>query len=140
MKEKAAHDAPVEEPGNPMSAALLAVSMNRYQRSRAALRASRLLIRLSRIGMARGRRLLERHASPDGGSVSPESTRLKHGSTCQENRSLRPAYPTARSTEKRAAPIDRSARAMNEVGRVLTENASPGPSVLATGAAMWREH
>src|SRR5215813_8464672 len=139
MRGKAGHYAPVEEPGNPMSAALLTASMKRYQRSCAALRASRLLIHLSRIGMARGRRLLERHASPNGGSVSPESIRLRHGSPCQENRSLRSAYPTARSTEKRAAPIDRSARAMNEVGRVLTEHALPGPSVLAAGAATRRE-
>jgi len=72
MRGKAAHDAPVQKPGNPMSAVLLAVSMKRYQRSRAALRASRLLIHLSRIGMARCRTLLERHASPNGGSVSPE--------------------------------------------------------------------
>ena len=72
MRGKAAHDAPVQEPGNPMSAALLAVSIKRYRRSCAALRASRLLIHLSRIGMARGRRLLERHASPNGGSVSHE--------------------------------------------------------------------
>src|SRR5499433_1696915 len=72
MRGKAAHDAPVQEPCNPMSAALLAMSMKRYQRSCAALRASRLLIHLSRIGMARGRTLLERHASPNGGSVSPE--------------------------------------------------------------------
>ena len=55
-----------------MSAALLAMSMKRYQRSCAALRASRLLIHLSRIGMARYRTLLEGQASPNGGSVSPE--------------------------------------------------------------------
>jgi hypothetical protein len=57
---------PAEEPGKPMSTARLAVSMKRYQRSCAALRASRLLIRLSRIGMARGRALLEQQASKDG--------------------------------------------------------------------------
>src|SRR5262245_11288989 len=125
MRGKAAHDAPVQEPGNPMSAALLAVSMKRYQRSCAALRASRLLIHLSRIGMARARTLLERHASPNGGSASPESIRLRHESPCRKNRSLRSAYPAVRSTEKRAAPIDRSARAMNEAFRTLAENASP---------------
>ena len=64
--------APVLRLAEPPSAALVAVSMKRYQRSCAALRASRLLIHLSRIGMARGRRLLERHASPNGGSVSHE--------------------------------------------------------------------
>src|SRR5262245_52899550 len=71
MREKAAHDTPVQEPGNLMSAALLAVSMKRYERSCATLRASRLLIHLSRIGMARGRTWLERHASPNGGPLSP---------------------------------------------------------------------
>src|SRR5262245_27328663 len=72
MREKAARDAPVQEPGNLMSAALVAVSMKRYQRSCATLRASRLLIHLSRIGMARGRTWLERYASPNGGPVTPE--------------------------------------------------------------------
>jgi len=64
--------APVLRLAEPPSAALVAVSMKRYQRSCAALRASRLLIHLSRMGMARGRTLLEGQANPNGGSVSPE--------------------------------------------------------------------
>ena len=62
----------IHAPAEPPSAALVAVSMKRFRRSGAALRASRLLIHLSRIGMARGRTLLEGQASPNGGSVSPE--------------------------------------------------------------------
>src|SRR5215510_4655181 len=51
-----------QKPGDPTSAALQ-LSMRRYRRSCAALRASRLLIDLSRIGMARCRILLERQVS-----------------------------------------------------------------------------
>jgi len=52
------------KPGGPRSTALQS-SMKRYQRSCATLRASRLLIDLSRIGMARGRALLEQQASKE---------------------------------------------------------------------------
>jgi len=129
---------PVDEPGKPMSTALLAVSMKRYQRSCAALRTSRLLIHLSRIGMARGRAWLERQASQNGGSVSPEKHSPSARVAMPEERSLRSAYLTARLTEKRSAPIDRSARAMNEVFRVLTEHASPGPQSLPSAVGHLR--
>ena len=129
---------PVEVPGKPMSTGLLAVSMKRYQRSCAALRASRLLIHLSRIGMARGRAWLEQQASQNGGSVSPEKHSPQACVAMPEERSPLLAYVTARSTEKRAAPIDRSARAMNEVCRVLTENASPRPQSLPSAVVHLR--
>ena len=64
--------APVLRLAEPPSAALVAVSMKRYQRSCAALRASRLLIHLSRIGMARCRTLLEGQASQSGRPASSE--------------------------------------------------------------------
>src|SRR5262245_4198628 len=64
--------APVPRLAEPPSAALVAVSMKRYQRSCAALRASRLLIHLSRIGMARCRTLLEEQASQSGRPASSE--------------------------------------------------------------------
>ncbi|HKA59147.1 MAG TPA: hypothetical protein VKD28_11090 [Gemmatimonadales bacterium] len=63
---------PVLRLAEPPSAALVAVSMKRYERSRAALRASILLLHLSRIGIAHGRVLLERQANKSGRAVSPE--------------------------------------------------------------------
>ena len=85
-----------------------------------------------------GRAWLERQASQNGGSVSPEKHSPRARVAMPEERSLRSGYLAARLTEKRAAPIDRSARAINQVCRVLTEHASPGPQSLPSAVVHLR--
>src|SRR5215510_1357392 len=64
--------ASVQKPDDPTST-MLQVSMKRHQRSCATLRASRLLIDLSRISITRRRTLLEQQANENGtpGEQSP---------------------------------------------------------------------
>jgi len=64
---------PAQKLADLTTASLLAVSMKRYERSCAALRASTLLLHLSHIGIAHGRALLERHANKSGRPVSLEA-------------------------------------------------------------------
>ena len=88
--------APVQKPGDPTSTVLQS-SMKRYQRSRATLRVSRLLINLSRIGMARGRALLEQLASRAGspGEQSPH----ERGAESLVQRTDRWTYSVTSSSE-----------------------------------------
>jgi len=86
----------VRKPGGPRSTSLQ-LSMKRYQRSCATLRASRLLIDLSRIGMARGRALLEQQASKaeDRGNNLPTSAVRRAG----RSRRNRWTYSVTNSSE-----------------------------------------
>jgi hypothetical protein len=105
----------VRKPGDPRSTALQ-WSIKRCQRSCATLRASRLLIDLSLIGIARSRKLLEQYLSQNG--------------------RLRKQSPHERGVDRWAQRADRPTYSVTNSSAGIRNGSSPRAATTASRASV----